>query len=266
MKKVFFCLSSAALLFSVGCQSLKLADIEPTANKNPRLLPPVEVRLDVATFGTVYDLQSTHQVQKGNATHQVTANTPLYRDLVTIAQKDIRNNVSEKYGEPKGTIKYKLITGETCRTGTPLLVFDWLTLRIINLLAVPSNFITSKMQVRADVYDAKGNLVGEYTSAYNKSATTVALYYGYSYKNAAHKATLATYKLCLDDIKKQITGDYERLFKALDPTGEVPTSPELALSPVVEPTAPAATAPKTNPSSIKDAPKATEASNAAVSW
>lgn len=229
MKRIAFLL--LIVLSLSGCKALYLSELTPTT-KYGTALPPLIPLIDAGSFETVFAATSTSTSTTGYATgfnignksyivgnSTSTSNTfrnPTLNDLRVIFENDVKNNICEKYGSNKGYISCSVVTGANYK---PMGAW-WLTYcigcGIWQLLGVPTGAAKTYLQIQVDIYDMNKNLIGTYTSPYIKDKAYIALYWGYSGNNALRKTAQTAFKECMDNIKRQIAADSQRLNRALN--------------------------------------------------
>ncbi len=208
-----------------GCRTVTYSELSPTGSI-PNLLPPLEAEVDMWSFESAFGATITSgSVSDSGYWEGVTYANPMLRDIITVYQRDMRN-ITQEYGLTRGTAICELVSGRVGGGGFGWAFFSGLTLFIPNLLGMPFAYARADIQLEMSVLDARGVLVGRYTSDHHRRRVPVALYYGYG-SDAALKVAVDTFKACMTDIKKQIELDFNRLNGALTVTMDVPArSPE----------------------------------------
>ena len=87
--------------------------------------------------------------------------------------------------------------------GKIVLPFEIVTLGILDLLGMPSDFVAQTVYMNATVYDAKGRELGDYSGT-GRAWHTVAVYYGYSSKDAQKLADARAFNKALSDLYDKI--------------------------------------------------------------
>jgi hypothetical protein len=118
------------------------------------------------------------------------------------------DNIISKVGEKKGKVVCRLVTGDSDKN-IGFTVLSACTLFIPNLFGMPFISSTTNMMVEMDFMDMNNNVVASYKSKSHKVKKYCALYWGYDDAEAVSIAE--TFKQCLDDVNKQIKGDYDNL-------------------------------------------------------
>jgi hypothetical protein len=118
------------------------------------------------------------------------------------------DNIISKVGEKKGKVVCRLVTGDSDKN-IGFTILSACTLCIPNLFGMPFISATTNMMVEMDFMDMNNNVVATYKSKSHKVKKYAALYWGYD--DCEGVSIAETFKQCLDDINKQIKGDYENL-------------------------------------------------------
>ena len=220
MKKKFLFLVVAAVAM-VGCKSYSFMESTPTLDLAKKL-PAMEVSLDESSFATVTGYETTES--KGSTYVDYSTNTnwaygSTSTKSVSYASTDLNNlkslyytnmfdNIISKVGEKKGKVVCRLVTGDSDKN-IGFTILSACTLCIPNLFGMPFISATTNMMVEMDFMDMNNNVVATYKSKPHKVKKYCAMYWGYD--DAEGVAITETFKKCLDDINKQIKGDYENL-------------------------------------------------------
>ena len=219
LRKTCFALLAAGVIFSANsCKSLDYATLSPKM-KNDKLLPPLTPTLDVASLGSVFPItQSVGSGYVGYGTVSVYTSThtnPVMNDLDVIFQRDISTNICDGLtGTAKGSINCRAVVGKERRPRT-WLVISGLTLCIPNLFGMPFGSSTAELQIEVTIFDGNNNIAGRYTSDIHKQKSYMAMYWGYSESDVYRKNARFVFTACMEDIKQQISRDYDRLIRTL---------------------------------------------------
>lgn len=220
MKKNFLILVVAAVAM-VGCRSYSFMETTPSVDLAKKL-PAMELNLDEQSFATVTGYATT----ESTSSTLVDYSRPLgigfgvsENSSVSYTSSDLNNvkslyytnmydNILSKVGEKKGKVVCRLIAGDS-RDNFGFTVLSAVTLCVPNLFGMPFASSKTDMIVEMDFMDINNNVVATYKSKAHKVKKYYAMYWGY--KDAEGVAIAETFKQCLDDINKQIKGDYENL-------------------------------------------------------
>lgn len=229
MKKLFLFLIVAVTI--TGCRSIYLSELQPTTRYTPEFLPPLRPYFDVASFETVFasdisntssygsasafNVNGTTMAFGGASSTTETYRNPMLNQLKNIFVNDVNANICQKYGQTKGSIVCRVITGSHGKRTGMWWLGAYPFLGIPYLLGMPAKAAKTFLKIQVDIYDAENNLVGSYVSPYIKDKKYVALYWGYSGSNSLTKSAWNAFKKCMDDIKIQIAQDFDRLNEAL---------------------------------------------------
>ena len=220
MKKFILVPLILAILFT-GCKSIYLSDLKPTP-KNTKLLPALEPIVDIESLESAYSggssvvEVSTYNSRPSNSSYLGIGNSTstIYKDkrvqdAITIFERDVTDNITNPFGEKKGTITCRIVAGEESMKdpwmwGTAFSAFT------LNLVGIPLYSSVTNIEVEVDIYSKNNNLIGKY-SATGYSKVWVALYWGYDTFSASRKSAFTAFKMALNEIKLKIQDDNDRL-------------------------------------------------------
>ncbi len=221
MKKILiFAAIAAFALGATGCATLNNAELSPKM-KNARLLPTLKPVMDETSFGSALGLTETvggGSVGAGGTVFigATTYANPALNDIDIIFRRDVGENIcAGLLGKAKGTIRCRAVLGGSKAGGYGWMVASCLTLAVPTFVGMPIGNRKGELQVEVTVYDADDNLVGQYTSEIHNSVEYIAFYWGYLLENAKRKTARDNFTACMEDIKRQIAADYDRLNAAL---------------------------------------------------
>ena len=220
MKKNLVFLFAAAVAM-VGCRSYSFMETTPSVDLAKKL-PAMELNLDEQSFATVTGYETTTSTSNtyvddstltGSAygrtkTSSVSYESTDLHNVKSLFYTNMYDNILSKIGQKKGKVVCRLITGDS-RDNFGFTILSACTLCIPNLFGMPFASNTTDMMVEMDFMDMDNNVVATYKSKAHKLKKYYAFYWGY--KDAEGVAIAETFKQCLDDINKQIKGDYENL-------------------------------------------------------
>ena len=219
MKKLFVIVGVILFMATLNsCKPLRITTLDPKV-KNKQLLPPLDFVLETTSFGTIFgEVQSKGNIY-GNlggtiSTETSSSQNPRINDFNVIFQRDVLNNICELYGDKKGKIRCQAVVGKDNKN------FGWMFLSIPlcfipNFLGMPIYSHKTKLQIEVTIYDVNNRLVGKYTSDFHKQKSYAAMYWGYSIGNTPARNVRLIFTECMEDIKRQIEKDYNRLNEAL---------------------------------------------------
>lgn len=222
MKRILFYIAIIFLMNS--CISLKLQDISPR-RKNNTMLPALKPRVDIKSFENTYYginplLIESNPIYYGKDTWDIDVvevyhnNDPRIQDAISIFIKDVKENITNPYGERQGDILCRITFGDVNSRGYEWFLLSIATLYIPNLLGMPLLSNRSTIELEVQIFDLNKNLIGRYTAdCTNKKY--VALYWGSAYPTAARRANAAAFMCAMYKIKKQIDLDAPKLIAKL---------------------------------------------------
>jgi len=231
MKNAIFFLI-LGLIFT-SCRSLKLADLKPEP-KNNKLLPTLQIRIDINSFESAYTLGKATSTSSGTVYGQSTtgqnktqvsgigvsvssttvSKDPRIQDAITIFDRDVKDNITNPYGESKGYILFK-INASNSKVNLGWALLSGVTLMIPNILGMPMSAYKIELDVDVEIYDNSEKLIGRYNGVAKKK-TYVAAYWGYG-KDLERVANIKAVRAAMNQIKLQIENDYEKIISKLNP-------------------------------------------------
>jgi hypothetical protein len=219
MKKVIQFIIIALLASS--CVSIKQSDFHQIP-KNSVLLPALETRFDLYSFESAYSLGTTSGSSVGYGTAvsnssaivisggtSIHSRDPRIQDAITIFDRNVKENITNPYGEKKGYIVCKMADGSS-KLSIGLVVLSGLTLCIPNLFGMPFGSYKTYLDVEVEIYNMRDELIGRYSEICSEKAW-MACYWGYSDKNASIKSAVDAFSCALSSINDQIVDDADRL-------------------------------------------------------
>jgi hypothetical protein len=226
MKKISILLVFvSALLFS--CKSVKVNDLKSTKN-NCIQLPALEPRIDLSSLESVYttgsvvssSVGSVHSSPGGNSLigQSVGVSTGIkdkrVQDAITIFDREVKDCLTNPYGEKKGYIVCKFANGESVNQ-YGFAVLSGLFLFVPNILGMPWAGAKTNIDLDVEIYDNKERLIGRYNANFKNKAVT-AFYYGYNAKSVNRITGIRAFKGALDEIKLKIADDMPRIVSELE--------------------------------------------------
>jgi len=220
MKKFFFIPVIFVLLFT-GCKSISLSELRPSP-KNTKLLPALEPKVNIMSLESAYSSGtsnvevSTYNSKLSNSSYMgigsstTTSNKDKrVQDAITIFERDVTENITNPFGEKKGSITCRIVAGEQSMKDRWLwaTAFSACTL---NLFGIPLYSTVTNIDVEVEIYTKNDHLIGKY-SATGYSKIWVALYWGYDESSASRKSAFTALKMALNEIKLKIQDDNDRL-------------------------------------------------------
>jgi hypothetical protein len=228
MKKIFLLTLVAHLVSS--CASMKMTDLKPEP-KNSKLLPTLQTRIDINSFESAYTLGTTTSTSTGTVYGQsktgqnksqvsgigvsVSSSTmskdPRIQDAITIFDRDVKDNITDPFGESKGYILCK-INASKSKLNLGWALLSGVTLMIPNILGMPMGAYKITLDVDVEIYDNSEKLIARYNGVAKKK-TYMAAYWGYG-KDVERVANIKAFRDAMNQIKLQIENDHEKiLFK-----------------------------------------------------
>jgi len=225
MKKIILFISTIFMFSS--CVTMRLQDVSPK-EKNSVMLPTLTPHVDIKSFeNTYYHLQpvfvESYPLFFGSdiwgvgvtETREYAGADPRIQDAITIFLKDVKDNITNPYGEKQGDIMCRITFGDVDSRGIGWMFLSALTLYIPNLFGMPMMSNRADLELEVQIFDINKKIIGRYT-ANCSDKKYVALYWGSNYPNAARRANAAAFMCAMKKIKKQINHDAPELIKKLN--------------------------------------------------
>lgn len=217
------------VLLLSACQSINYQDVNPTINPNQNKLPAMESMIDMYNLEAVYTgggyAGTANNLGVGYANRgwgnwvQTTAisgtqyKDARVNDVINIFNKEVKENITNPYGEKKGYISLKL--GYRGEDRQPLLAFiSIISLGTINLLGFPADIKEQSLEVEVEIWNNKKEIIKRYT-ANALDSEFLAVYYGYNELTIHRKLAAENIKQALEQIRRQINDDAEEINKKL---------------------------------------------------
>jgi len=214
-----------------SCAHFKLAELQPIP-KNKELLPTLTPKVDIASLESAYTLGATAtstygatstNVNKGkNSANLLTVGAasstsvaiadPRIQDIISIFDKDVKDNITDAYNEPSGYMVLRIDASKK-KSGMGWAVLSGMTLCIPNLLGMPIDSYTTELAITVEIYNNKDILVGKYDEI-SKNKMWTALYWSHN-TDLARRTNIYAFREAMEKIKIKIENDYERLIDKL---------------------------------------------------
>lgn len=209
-----------------SCASLKTSDLRHS-NLGCVQLPTLEPRVDLNSLESVYTMGTATSSSAGYGTavgkssvigssisvSQMTKD-PRVQDAITIFDREVKDCITNPYGERKGYILCKFASGGS-KMNFALPFFSGFFLLVPNILGMPIAQVKTSIDLDIEIYDNNERLIGRYNaSGFNKSQS--AFYYGYKPSSLGRVSGINAFKMALGIIKQKIETDKERLIIELN--------------------------------------------------
>lgn len=207
-----------ALLVSLSsCLTVNLSELKPSETKNKYLLPMLEPVIDMDNFESVYQAnlrRTTTSIVKNSDNMEIsTGNTPRDErmdDAITIFRREVRANITEPFGDKKGTIVCRVAALNESSNALGFTILSVSTFYTLNLLGMPMGKSKTDLDVEVEIYTNSDKLIGVYSAQAN-AGKWISFYYGYTHSDAARLAHILAFKAAMADIASQIDTDSSRL-------------------------------------------------------
>lgn len=212
----------ASILILASCRTIDLGLLKPSGQISP-LLPALEAEFDMYSLEKLFpnhqftdaSFTSTNvdiNSQTVNITrmNQVDA-TP--NDLITLFDRDVKNNITNPYGEKQGRIICRIAASDH-QSNYFLRFFSVFSGGTLNLLGMPFDISKNQIDIDVEILNNNNEMVGRYT-AIGKGKELCSLYYGHNYFSARRIAYVEAFKVAMTDIKRQIQNNHQHIVDGL---------------------------------------------------
>jgi len=216
VRKLLFVVGVATFIFSLNCcRMLTSASLHPQM-KNEKLLPPLTPEFIDESFYFRFPVDVTNKVQGAKGLVETTQKNPDISNFKLIFQRDVEKNICavNLLDVPNGRIECRLIDAYG-KVKIIWLLPSMLSAFTLNLLGMPAHGRYDEMQLEVTIFDTENKLVGKYTSDARKRKSFMALYWGWGLEAMTDRNKRVIFTECMEDIKRQIENDYQRLSAAL---------------------------------------------------
>lgn len=219
-----FLITTVVLVCLAACKSVMFNDLN-VQMPNANLLPPLKAAVDKTSIKDSFDAkyvgmsssagyQSSEGWGGGSSGFAVVRKRDrLTRDMITLFNRNV-DNISQQYGERKGTIKMRFTNSNIYDSGYYYAVPSTLSLYTLNLLGFPYIYKNTDLEVEISIYTKKDDLIWK-TTVIGHGEEVVALYYGYDEEGANTMSTILALKDALRQANMNIANDFQVIKKGL---------------------------------------------------
>lgn len=210
-----------------SCATMKMSDLKPEPKIN-KLLPTLQTRVDMNSFESAYSLGRSTSSSVGTVSGQSQTNNnrtrvsgigrsissttmskdPRIQDAITIFDRDVKDNITDPFGDSKGFILCK-INASNKKQDLGWAVLSGLTLMIPNIFGMPIGSYKITLDVDIEIYNNDEKLIARYNGT-AKNKTYMAAYWGYG-KDAVRVANIMAFRDAMNQIKSQIENDFDNI-------------------------------------------------------
>ncbi len=225
MKKIILII----LVLTCSCKSITYQDVNPTIQPNNNRLPALESVVDINNLESTYSVGSYYGIANNFGTgygnnnwtgwvQTTTINGTQYKDtrvndVINIFNKEVKENISNPYGEKKGYITLKLGYRDN-ESSILYLLPSMLTFCTINILGFPADKRSQSLEVEVEIWNSKKELIKRYVeNVYNYNY--IAMYWGYDENTIDRKIAADNIKQALEKIRLKINNDAKEIQKKL---------------------------------------------------
>lgn len=212
MKTNTFLLFVCVLLL-MGCRSLPMQVLEPTALSLQHPLPPMQPEIEDPQAVPPPPVLTENPEDWWLTDHRYPLGTPTL--LQTAFRREVEERLCRRGGPSAGRVILRVDYMQR-RPGLGWLYLSGATLGLAPLLGVPLAKPATLMGIEVLLVRPGNEIAGRYR-AVGRGQAAAALWYGYSRPDAVLKADLEAFKNAFDDVKKQIDADAARLQVRLRP-------------------------------------------------
>lgn len=221
MKKLNF-LVVTVVLFS-SCLTIKTSDLRPL-NKNSSLLPALDPKPDIGSFESVFSIGKSvgfsSSLSRTTALNVSTLKRDArVQDVITIFDREVKDNITQQFGDKKGYIVCKIVSGNLRGGGYGWAILSGMTFLVPNLFGMPFYTYTTSLDVEVEIFDLSNKLIAKY-DAQCSNKVKVTLYNGYDgfgeHSSAARISSINAFKGAMEDIKSKIEKDSNILIGLLN--------------------------------------------------
>ncbi|MCC6460701.1 MAG: hypothetical protein IT260_09555 [Saprospiraceae bacterium] len=126
------------------------------------------------------------------------------RDVFTVLGNELSDNMLQSAGEKYGQLRFKLVYYQSNTPGWGWVIPSVLTLNLANLAGMPFLRYRIDLELQMEILDRNQQVIAQYRAP-GSGKSTVAMYYGYSGRDAYRKANL----LALQDAMRAIRSKME---------------------------------------------------------
>lgn len=227
--KLFYIVGFIIILLN-SCKTIEMSDLKPV-NRNANLIPTLEPQIDTYSFQSAFSLGSSSSSGFGssslNGTSSGFVSTGFYsgqavfkadkriQDVITVFERDVRENICNNNQEKKGYIVCKIPFIKSKAKNWGLIIFPFaVTDGISSLFGIPIYHYQTEVEMEVEILDLNKKSIARY-AGYGKAKIPVALYHGYSApiwnstgnEGGVRKSNILAIKIALNEIKQKIEKD-----------------------------------------------------------
>ncbi len=220
MKTIFV---SLILVFFTACKSVNFDDLH-SPNENIDKLPVMNIKVDKESLKSSFPTRKITTGSNTSFTNDVSffGSVSSYerdsraRDVVSIINYDVKNNIASKTGKIGGTFKVRVSNVESDYNIAyyPLTALQYITLFIPTALGAPVGEQICSIELEVDIENNHKEIVASY-SEIGEGRSKIAAYYGYTHEEGLRYCSILAVQSAMDKIKLNIAEDYNRLNASL---------------------------------------------------
>ena len=206
-------------LHSLSKNQHQLLALEPVIKSNTNIVTPSYYDEDVCITDNSLTVNSEGPLLFLDGFNRNNASMTIDNDIRALFENDIKENITNPYGQQYGWIVLNPKTLERKYMAHHLSVINFMTLGVANLFGVNIQKYKTFIELEVEIFNANDDLIGRYIGT-GELITKVNKYK----KNQADHYRMAVIKVskqALAEIKKQINNDFDRLNANLKETGAV---------------------------------------------
>ena len=220
MKKIFLfvCVS-----FLAACKSVSFNDLH-NSNENINKLPVLNVKVDKESIKSAFPVRKITSGTDTALSDDISffGSVSSYerdnrsRDVVSIINYDVKNNITTKTGKIGGTFNARISNVESDYNIAyyPLTAIQYITLFIPTVLGAPVGEQVCSIELEVDIENNHREIIASYTEV-GEGRAKVAAYYGYTHAEGLRYCSILAVRDAMNKIKLNIAQDYVKLNKSL---------------------------------------------------
>lgn len=216
MRKIF--VLPVVLMMAASCRTVTFNDLH-SSNSNVNKLPALNVKVDKDSLKTAYPVR---KISSGSGTESGSLNfygtvssyeqDSRARDIVSLINYDVRNNIAASTGKISGEFKVRLSNVDNGYNASYYLltVLQTLTLYIPSIFGAPIGEQVCDIELEVEIMNNHKEIVAYYTET-GRGTAKIAAYYGFNSREGARYCAIQAVQSAMDKVKLNIAENYQRL-------------------------------------------------------
>lgn len=220
MKKIF--VLPAVLMMAASCRTVTFNDLH-SPNSNVSKLPALDVKVDKDSLKTAYPVR---KISSGSGAESGSLNfygsvsnyeqDSRARDIVSLINYDVRNNIAASTGKISGEFKARLSNVDNGYNAIyyPLTALQMITLYLPSIFGAPVGEQVCEVELEVEIMNNHKEIVASYIET-GRGTAKIAAYYGFNSREGARYCAIQAVQSAMDKVKLNVAEDYQRLNSAL---------------------------------------------------